>query len=130
MDADHARERLAEEQERLSALREEYAGLRDESEEDNLQELSSVDQHQADLGTETFDRSKDLSILEEIEGELADIEHALSRLDEGSYGTCEACGAAIPDERLDVMPAARFCVNDQALAERESRSGAPTEREA
>ena len=123
MDADHVRERLDEERERLVALRQEYAGLRDESEEDNLQELSSVDQHQADIGTETFDREKDFSILEEIEGELAAIEHALKRLDDGTYGTCEACGKAIPDDRLEVMPAARFCVDDQALAEQESRAG-------
>ena len=123
MDADHVRERLDEERERLDALRQEYVGLRDESEEDNLQELSSVDQHQADIGTETFDREKDFSILEEIEGELAAIEHALKRLDDGTYGTCEACGKAIPDDRLEAMPAARFCVDDQALAEQESRAG-------
>ncbi len=41
---------------------------------------------------------------------MADIEHALERLDAGTYGSCEECGAAIPFERLEAVPAARFCV--------------------
>ena len=41
---------------------------------------------------------------------MADIEHALGRLDAGTYGSCEECGAAIPFERLEAIPAARFCV--------------------
>lgn len=122
MDADQTRHLLDEERERLEGLREEYASLREASEEDGMQELSSVDQHQADIGTETFDRSKDLSILDEVEAELAEIEHALQRLDEGTYGTCEACGKVIPDDRLEAMPATRFCLDDQAKAEREARA--------
>ena len=122
MDADQTRHLLDEERERLEGLREEYASLREASEEDGMQELSSVDQHQADIGTETFDRSKDLSILDEVEAELAEIEHALQRLDEGTYGTCEACGKVIPDDRLEAMPATRFCLEDQAQAEREARA--------
>jgi RNA polymerase-binding transcription factor DksA len=41
------------------------------------------------------------------------VERALERLDDGTYGTCEACGVALPDERLDVAPAARFCTEHQ-----------------
>jgi len=41
---------------------------------------------------------------------LAEAEHALARLDTSTYGWCEACGAPIPFERLEAMPAARFCV--------------------
>ncbi len=41
---------------------------------------------------------------------LNDIDHALNRLDAGTYGSCEECGAAIPFERLEAIPAARFCV--------------------
>lgn len=116
------RQRLAEERERLSGIRSDLEASRRESQEDGLQELSSYDQHQADVGTETFERERDLSILQEVEGELADIEHALQRLDDGTYGTCEACGKPIGDDRLDALPAARFCLEDQAAAERESRS--------
>ncbi len=118
------RQRLIEERERLGGIRNDLEASRRESQEDSLQELASYDQHQADVGTETFDREKDLSILQEVEGELVDVEHALRRLDEGTYGTCEACGKPISDDRLEVLPAARFCLRDQAEAERESR--APT----
>lgn len=123
MDTDLARQRLAEERERLDGVRSTFdaEGLTDQSESDSVGELSSYDQHQADMGTETFEREKDLSILEQVEAELGDVEHALRRLDEGTYGTCEACGKAIPDERLEAMPATRLCLEHQAEAEREVR---------
>ncbi len=107
----------------MAQLRDDFVaeGLTSESEEDSLGELSSVDQHQADVGTETFNRERDLSILERVQAELADVEHALTRLDEGTYGTCEACGRPIDEGRLEAVPAARFCLEDQATAEREAR---------
>ena len=123
MDTDLARQRLADERERLNGVRATFddEGLTEQSESDSVGELSSYDQHQADMGTETFEREKDLSILEQVEAELADVEHALRRLDEGTYGTCEVCGKAIPDERLEAMPATRLCLEHQAEAEREVR---------
>ena len=121
MDMDEARTRLDGERVRLEGVRASFEGLDSESEEESLAELSSVDQHQADVGTETFNRERDLSILERVEAELADIEHALRRLDDGTYGTCEACGKQIDDDRLEAVPAARFCLDDQATAEREAR---------
>jgi RNA polymerase-binding transcription factor DksA len=123
VDLDAARDRLGDERERLAAMRSVYDSehLTTESETDSVSELSAHAQHQADLGTETFNRERDLSILEHIDAELSDVEHALRRLDEGTYGTCEACGQPIGADRLEAMPAARFCVDDQALAERETR---------
>ncbi|MHB8671284.1 MAG: TraR/DksA C4-type zinc finger protein [Acidimicrobiales bacterium] len=119
-----ARERLAAERARLQEVRDSFAvdNLQEESEQENLSDLSAYDQHQADVGTETFEREKDLSILEGVEAELNDVEHALARLDDGTYGTCEACGEPIGDERLQAMPAARFCVRHQADAERQTRA--------
>jgi RNA polymerase-binding transcription factor DksA len=123
MDSDLARQRLADERERLDGVKSTFDDehLTDQSESDSSSELSSYDQHQADMGTETFEREKDLSILEQVEAELADVEHALRRLDAGTYGTCEVCGKVIPDERLEAMPAARLCLEHQAEAEREVR---------
>ncbi len=123
MDTDLARQRLADERARLDGVKSTFddEGLTQQSENDSVGELSSYDQHQADMGTETFEREKDLSILEQVEAELADVEHALRRLDDGTYGTCEVCGKAIPDERLEAMPAARLCLEHQAEAEREVR---------
>jgi len=100
----------------------EQEGLSEESEDESLGELSHMVQHQADVGTETFNRERDLSILERVEAELSEVEHALHRLDDGTYGTCEACGQRIDDDRLQALPAARFCLKDQAVAEREARA--------
>ena len=124
---DAARTRLDEERQRLEGIRQELEGVRGEDQSESTQELSSYDQHQADVATETFDREKDLTILDSIEGELADIEHALQRLDDGTYGSCEACGKPIGDDRLEAMPATRYCLEDQAQAEREQRVAAPHE---
>jgi DnaK suppressor protein len=121
MDPDAARQRLEEERARLERMRSDQHES-DESESGSLGELSHMDQHQADVGTETFEREKDLSILENVEAELADIEHALARLNDGTYGTCEACGRPIDEARLDAMPAARLCLDDQAVAERQARA--------
>ena len=123
MNPDEARRRLEAERGRLQGVRETFDDehLGDESESDNVSELSSIDQHQADLGTETFEREKDLSILEQVDAELADVEHALHRLDDGTYGTCEVDGKPIPEERLEALPATRFCLEHQAEAERETR---------
>ena len=119
MHTDEARQRLEDERARLEGVRDTFDDehLHDETEAENLSELSHLGQHQADTGTETFEREKDLSILERVEAELSDVEHALSRLDDGTYGSCAACGKPIGDSRLEAMPAARFCVDDQAAAE-------------
>jgi RNA polymerase-binding transcription factor DksA len=123
MDAEAVRGQLGAEEDRLRALRDEFIddGLTTQSEEESLAELSSSAQHQADIGTETFDRERDVSILEQVEAELADVELALRRLDDGTYGTCEACGRLIGDSRLEAKPEARLCLDDQARAEREVR---------
>ncbi|MBW3536316.1 MAG: TraR/DksA C4-type zinc finger protein [Actinobacteria bacterium] len=128
MDQEAARKHLSEEQVRLEQVREQYADLHNQSEQQSLGELSNLDQHQADIGTETFDRERDLSLLEQVEAELADIEHALERLEEGTYGICEACGKPIGDERLEAVPAARFCLQDQDKAEDEAGRNHANER--
>jgi DnaK suppressor protein len=83
-------------------------------------ELSSNDQHPADLATDTFERARDVSIAQRVEAEITDVDRALQRIDQGTYGTCEACGRQIDDARLQVVPATRFCVEDQQRAEREA----------
>jgi RNA polymerase-binding transcription factor DksA len=117
-----AREHLASERERLEGLREHFLaeGVH-RSEVEELEALTLISQHPADVGTETFDRERDLSILEQIEGELAEVAQALERLDEGTYGRCEACGSPIEEARLEARPEARLCRADQEAAEREAR---------
>jgi RNA polymerase-binding transcription factor DksA len=89
------------------------------------QELSSADQHPADSGTELEDRERDQSLLERLDRQLRDVDDALGRLDRGEYGLCEVCAQPIGEARLEALPATRFCLAHQAMAEREvGRSGA------
>lgn len=91
--------------------------LHDEPEEDSSAELSHFDQHPADAASDAFEREKEFSILDRVQVELDDVERALKRLDEGTYGSCQACGRDIGDERLEAVPAARFCIEHQSDAE-------------
>jgi DnaK suppressor protein len=121
MDLSAASERLQKERARLQNLRSqaEVAGSEDTSQQDSLSELSSVDQHPADQATETFEREESLSLLEQLDAQIVDVDRALERIEAGEYGICEACGKAIGKERLEARPAARYCVEDQARLERE-----------
>jgi DnaK suppressor protein len=118
MDKARASERLEEERTRLQRIRDDLQREQEEGASDTAGELSSFDQHPGDLGTETFEHEKNLSVLEQVDDELVEIEAAFQRLERGTYGTCQACGRPIGDERLEAMPATRFCVEDQAKAER------------
>ena len=87
------------------------------SESDELSELSDYDQHPADTGTETFEREKDLSILESLESELEELEAALQRIDDGTYGVDEITGEPIAAERLEAVPTARTNVETERRRE-------------
>jgi RNA polymerase-binding transcription factor DksA len=118
MDTNETKTRLEEERKRLQlAIAEEEEATAGEQAQDDVEELSTVDQHPADQGTETFEQEKALSILEQHQADLADVELALGRLADGTYGKCEACGKEIPQARLEARPAARFCLEDQKLVE-------------
>jgi DnaK suppressor protein len=107
VDADDPRERIEAEQSRVERLIE---GLKDElgtSENDDISELADYDQHPADTATETFEREKDLSILEQLENELAELQAALERIDAGTYGIDEETGQPIDPARLEAFPTAR-----------------------
>lgn len=73
---------------------------------------------QADSGTKSAERDAAQSVLRAILDRRAQFEHALARLDEGGYGLCESCGAAIPLERLEIFPSATACVSCKQARER------------
>ncbi|WP_047981012.1 TraR/DksA C4-type zinc finger protein [Ornithinibacillus contaminans] len=73
-------------------------------------ELSNYDNHPADLGTELFERQKDIALNEHAEKELEEINAALHAINEGTYGICSECGADIPFERLQAIPTTDRCV--------------------
>jgi RNA polymerase-binding transcription factor DksA len=121
-DGDRARERLQTEQQRVEGLIQSVrGGLGDGSESDQVSELADYDQHPADQGSETFEREKDLSILEQLESDLAEIQAALRRIDEGTYGIDEVTGEPIPPERLEAVPTARTNVNTEQSERRASQ---------
>jgi RNA polymerase-binding transcription factor DksA len=116
MDQSHIRQRLEEVRARGLALAQRLR--QQESDPVESGELSKVDQHPAELGSETFERELALTSLTIVEGELKDIDDALRRIDDGSYGICEECGKPIDEARLEAVPWARYCVVDQARIER------------
>jgi YteA family regulatory protein len=80
---------------------------------DSTGELSAYDNHPADLGSEVFERSKDIALRDNENVLIADINHALDKIEEGSYGRCDVCKSVIPDARLKALPWAATCVDCQ-----------------
>ena len=111
-------DRLESEHQRLASLLESLEAGTALQPHDTEPELSAAGQHPADLGTETLERTKELTIVSDLAIQVEEIERAQQRLERGEYGTCQACGQPIPSQRLEAKPAARFCLHDQAIAER------------
>jgi DnaK suppressor protein len=108
------RSRLEEERARLTNavqfLERENAG----SLEDELGEVAAGnDNHLGDLATATYDRELDEGLEEGVQQTIDDIDAALQRIEEGSYGVCEICGEPIGAQRLSAIPWARLCIDDQ-----------------
>ncbi len=74
---------------------------------DGDDDLSRVDQHTADAGSELFENERDQSMITRLEQELVAIERAEQRLEEGTYGTSVESGEPIPDGRLEAVPVGR-----------------------
>ncbi len=112
---------LGQERSRLNGIRSSLMEVAEDVERDPTGDPSAGG-HIADAGSEMFERSRDLSIISEIDAQLTDIDHAEARLSNGTYGTCEACGKTIGSERLAARPATRFCIEDQIGVEREMQA--------
>jgi RNA polymerase-binding transcription factor DksA len=82
-------------------------------------EASAFGMHQADAGSDAYDRDFTLSLLSQEQDALYEIEEALKRLDKGTYGICEISAKTIPVERLEVRPYARYTVECQEQVDRE-----------
>lgn len=78
---------------------------------DSIGELSSYDNHPADMGTELFERGKDIALNEHAEKELEEINESIHAIEEGTYGFCSMCGEEIPFDRLLAVPTTDKCVN-------------------
>jgi DnaK suppressor protein len=84
-------------------------------------EASAVGQHQADAGSDAYEKDFALSLLSQEQDALYEIEEALKRIELGSYGVCEMSNKVIPHARLEAIPFARFTVECQQQLEKENR---------
>jgi YteA family regulatory protein len=82
-----------------------------ESAQDSVGELSTYDNHPGDMGTELFEREKDMALNVHASSELDKVENALQAILEGSYGKCEVCQNDIPFERLEAVPYTTLCID-------------------
>jgi DnaK suppressor protein len=73
--------------------------------------------HQADDATDAFEQAKELSLLQNSERVLAQVEAALTRFEQGTYGICERCGDHIDPARLKALPYAKLCMSCQQRTE-------------
>ena len=108
MDSERARALLTREKERVQRS---LAAL---EEHEGADELSTVDQHPADVATELFDEELAGGMRERLREELEAIERAEQRLAEGTYGISVESGKPIPDERLEAVPTAERTVDEEA----------------
>jgi DnaK suppressor protein len=118
IDTDKFKQRLLDERERvqraIAYLHEENPGtITDETGEE-----TTFDNHLADTATVTHDREVDYTLEENSGQVLAEIDRALARIEDGTYGRCRECGKEIPVERLEVYPWASLCIDDARKAER------------
>ena len=111
------RERLLQERERLSREIADLDADLSKSLEDSSEE-SPYDQHMAETAAVTLDREVDLTLEENARAAMTQIDRALAKLENGSYGHCDKCGRAIGDARLEIAPFATLCVDCKRLEER------------
>jgi DnaK suppressor protein len=107
MDEARARELLAQNRERIER------SLADLVVREEGDELSDLDQHPADDATELYDDELDEGLADQLREELAALERAEQRLDEGTYGLSIESGEPIPDARLEAIPWAERTAREQ-----------------
>jgi DnaK suppressor protein len=117
MDPNRARKLLQQEGQRIKR---ELDELR--AEKSGEGELSTMDQHPADSGTELFEEERVQSMIHRLEDELEAVGRALKRLEEGTFGLSVESGEPIPDARLEAVPHAERTVEEQSRLEAEQRN--------
>ena len=119
---------LKKQRQRLVELRDAYMNSAEGVANEGLRnheggDASAFGMHQADAGSDAYDRDFALSLLAKEQDAIYEINEALNRIDKGTYGICEMSGETIPEERLEALPFTRFTVACQARIERDQRGG-------
>jgi DnaK suppressor protein len=82
---------------------------------DRVQRLAGINDNFADSGSATTERAETFALVEQLRDRLVEIDRALDRMAEGTYGTCERCGTMIATPRLEARPMSVYCVECAAL---------------
>ncbi|WP_409302322.1 TraR/DksA C4-type zinc finger protein [Peribacillus sp. SCS-155] len=129
-------------QENITTLKQELMNLREQlssrvehdkqtvvrvSEREAVDELSAYDNHPADLGTELYEKERNMALDDHAQAEIEKIDTALHAMAEGSYGKCKVCGEEIPYERLEAVPSTLYCIDH--TPERTPASDRPVEED-
>ncbi|HOE57134.1 MAG TPA: TraR/DksA C4-type zinc finger protein, partial [Bacillota bacterium] len=96
-------------------------------------DLSSYDNHPGDMGNETFEAEKNISFKTRDRYLLGEIQIALNKIAEGTYGLCELCRREIEKDRLEIRPYSRLCINcenDMERKDKDEEKGRPIEEQA
>lgn len=111
----HFKEKLLqlrkEAEEEIQRVEESYK-LDEEMPDDSIGKTTNYDNHPGDLGTEMHERTKAATIADQARIRIGEIDHALEKIENGTYGVSEKSGKPIPEERLEVQPYARNLVEE------------------
>jgi RNA polymerase-binding protein DksA len=116
LDLEKFRGLLAEEHDRLLRIERELVDNSRQAKE-SLEGFSESDDVPADIAAQASEREKDQVLSQGVQHTLNQIEFALERVDDGSYGVCEMCSVEIPEERLERLPWVSTCVDCQTMIE-------------
>jgi DnaK suppressor protein len=117
LDLDRVRAELESERERLTAALD-AVNHEGTFAEETGELAGGAGDHLGDHGSEVFQRELDNGLEENAERLVSEIDSALKRIDDGTYGTCVVCGRPIGEERLEAVPWATLCIDDQRKKER------------
>lgn len=118
IDTNRFQEALLEERQRVTAAIENLHAETPGSLTDDSGEETAFDNHLGDTATDTYDRTFGYTLEENSEHVLSEIDAALKRIEDGSYGVCTNCGKPIPEERLEALPWATSCIDCKRERER------------
>lgn len=73
--------------------------------------------HIADAASEVFEQARDVALIQQLRRSYEDVQRALGKFEDATYGLCESCGGVIDIARLEALPSARYCVSCQTRLE-------------
>jgi len=118
VDTEHFRARLLDERRQVVDAIENLHAENPGSLGDETEARTYQDNHLGDVATATFEREMASTLEDNSTHVLQEIDEALARIDEGTFGTCRACGEPIGTERLEALPWATLCIDDKRKQER------------